>query len=43
MATLFFFLLFFAVVFWFVLFDEGRKDPNTTIIGPSTARQRNAI
>ena len=28
--------------FWF-LFDEERKDPNTTISGPSTARQRNAI
>ena len=24
-------------------FDEGRKDPNTIISGPSTARQRNAI
>ena len=24
-------------------FDEGRKDSNTTIKGPSTARQRNAI
>ena len=25
------------------LVDEGRKDPNTTISGPSSARQRNAI
>ena len=24
-------------------FDKGRKDSNTTIKGPSTARQRNAI
>ena len=24
-------------------FDDGRKDPNTTISGPSSARQRNAI
>ena len=24
-------------------FDEGRKDPNTTISGPSSARQQNAI
>ena len=23
--------------------DEGREDPNTTINGPSSARQRNAI
>ena len=23
--------------------DEGKKDPNATISGPSTARQRNAI
>ena len=27
----------------FFLVDEGRKDPNTTINGPSSARQRNAI
>ena len=27
----------------FSFFDEGRKDSNTTISGPSTARQRNAI
>ena len=27
----------------FFLVDEGRKDPNTTISGPSSARQRNAI
>ena len=26
-----------------VLVDEGREDPNTNIIGPSLARQRNAI
>ena len=25
------------------LFDEGSYDPNTTISGPSSARQRNAI
>ena len=35
----FFFFLFFV----FVLVDEGREDPNTTISGPSSARQRNAI
>ena len=29
--------------FLFCLVDEGRKDPNTTISGPSSARQRNAI
>ena len=23
--------------------DEGREDPNTTICGPSSAHQRNAI
>ena len=27
----------------FFLFDEGKKDPNTTISGPSLVRQRNAI
>ena len=27
----------------FFLVDEGREDPNTTISGPSLARQRNAI
>ena len=27
----------------FFLIDEGREDPNTTISGPSFARQRNAI
>ena len=31
---------FYNVFFWF---DVGRKDPHTTIRGPSTARQRNAI
>ena len=25
------------------LVDEGRKDPDTTISGPSSARQRNAF
>ena len=35
-----FLLLFFGVFF---KFDEARKDPYTTISGPSTARQRNAI
>ena len=29
--------------FDFFLFDEGRKDPNTTISGPSMAGQRNAV
>ena len=28
--------------FLFFLFDEGIEDPNTGIIGPSSARQRNA-
>ena len=32
----------FVFVFCFVLGEE-RKDPNTTISGPSLARQRNAI
>ena len=36
-----FFLFLFCFVFCF--FDEGRNDPNTTINGPSTARQRNVI
>ena len=27
----------------FLKFDEGMKDPNTTISGPSTAHQQNAI
>ena len=31
----------FFVVFFFV--DEGRQDPNTTVRGPSSASQRNAI
>ena len=30
-------------VFFCLFIDERRKDPNTTISGPSTARQRNAI
>ena len=29
--------------FCFLYFDEGTKDSNTTISGPLTARQRNAI
>ena len=28
---------------FFFYLDEGRKDPDTTISGPSTAHQRNAI
>ena len=36
--------LFIFVFFLFSFFiDEGRKDSNTTISGPSMARQRNAI
>ena len=27
----------------FLLVDEGRKDPNTSISGPSSARKQNAI
>ena len=27
----------------FFVVDEGREDPNTTISGPSSARQRNTI
>ena len=33
----------FNFLFLFSCFDEGRKDSNTTISGPSTARQRKAI
>ena len=33
-------MFFFCFVF---LVDEGREDSNTTISGPSSARQRNAI
>ena len=29
--------------FFLHVIDEGREDPNTTISGPSSARQRNAI
>ena len=29
--------------FFLLLVDEGREYPNTTISGPSLARQRNAI
>ena len=36
LLTTFFFFFFFQL-------DEGRKDPNTTISGPLTARQQNAI
>ena len=28
---------------FFFLIDEGREDPNTTLSGPSSALQRNAI
>ena len=35
--TAFFYFIFFLLV------DEGRKDPNTSISGPSSARQQNAI
>ena len=34
---------FFSSFFFLFLVDEGREDPSTTISGPSTARQRNAI
>ena len=33
----FFFFFFFFFLFFVFLADEGRKDPNTTIIRPSTA------
>ena len=29
--------------FFIFLVDEGREDPSTTLIGPSSARQRNVI
>ena len=29
--------------FFLILIDEGRESPHTTISGPSSARQRNAI
>ena len=32
----------FDIVFFFLV-DEGQDDPNTTISGPSSDRQRNAI
>ena len=39
-----FFLSFFLVFFfWGGEVDDVRKDPNSTKIGPSSARQRNAI
>ena len=31
-----------TLTFFFIV-DEGWEDPNTTISGPSSARQRNAI
>ena len=31
------------VVDFFFIFDEGRKDPNTTMSGRVSARQRNVI
>ena len=33
----------FDKVFFFFLVDGGIEDPNTALIGPSSARQRNAI
>ena len=36
-------LTFYFSFLFFFFFDEGRYDSNTTISGPSTARQRNAI
>ena len=35
--------VFFSVVVVVFLVDKGRKNPDTTISRPSTARQRNAI
>ena len=32
-----------ALTSLFFVVDEGREDSNTTICGPSSARQRNAI
>ena len=32
-----------TIFFFFFFFDKGIEDPNTTINGPSSARQRNAI
>ena len=32
-----------TTIFIFILVDEGREDPSTTISGPSSTRQRNAI
>ena len=29
--------------FFFLFFDEGKEDPNSTEIRPSSGRQRNAI
>ena len=34
---------FFSFFFFVYLVDEGREDQKTTISGPSSARQRNAI
>ena len=36
MGSIFEFIIFFSI-------DEGREDQNTTISGPSSARQRNAV
>ena len=32
-----------SFLFYFFLIDDGIEDPNTTINGPPSARQRNAI
>ena len=39
----FLFLFFLFFVFWEFLVDAGIYDPNTTIRGASSTRQRNAI
>ena len=41
MAMFFFFFFFFF--FSYNVFVKGREDPTTSISGPSSARQRNAI
>ena len=38
-----FFVCVFFLYFFFHVLDEDREDPNNTICGPSSARQRNAI
>ena len=40
---LFFFLSFYVFYSLFILVDEGAQDPNTTLNGPSSARQQPAI